>query len=525
MKDDKKVIQDEQLNNNPDENKSSDVNKNSDENRKSLWNRVYISMFLVIILIPFVCMTFYKTDMSLEKRTGAPFPKLKTYDGKLNLDYFDNLNDYFNDHFAFRQEMTTLDAMLTTGLTKTSVNDDVIYGKDGWLFYTETMDEYFGRNVLSDRGINNTVISLKLMQEYSENNDAEFLFMVCPIKADLYPENLPYNYKKGSEVNNWTKLQPAMDREGIKYVNLHEPFMNDERVMYHKLDTHWNNEGASFACKLIQNSIGRDAYDYTNEPCDYKKSFRGDLYGMLYPKGSELDYNQSYSHEHEFKYITATKSTEDFNIQTSTEGKDGSLLMFRDSYGNALIPYMADEYKDAYFTKIMPFDLGLISEYNADVVMVELTQRHITYLWEYLPVMDAPLRDDVTDTPEETEESAVIKVDKTPDGKLVVYGTADPDYTDDVSHIYIRITDSEYISDYEAFPVGYRSTASGTTQGSNEEGLSDKFSSGDYNEKDYQFGMYISPEDIAKGECTFELITEKDGVFYTTGNIYSYINE
>ncbi len=480
--------------------------------QNSVGKRIFIGLFLVIILIPFVGMVFYKTDMSLEKRTGAPFPKLKTYDGKLNLDYFENLNDYFNDHFAFRQEMTTLDAKLTTGVTKTSVNDDVIYGKSGWLFYTETMDEYFGRNVLTDRGINNAAKSLRLMQEYSENNDAEFLFMVCPIKADLYPENLPSNYKKGSEVNNWSKLQPAMEREGVKYVNLHEPFLSDERVMYHRLDTHWNNEGAAFACKLIQNAVGRDAYDYKNADSTIEKNFRGDLYGMLYPKGHELDENVMYAHEHEFKYITDTKSTEEFNIQTETEGKEESLLMFRDSYGNALIPYMADEYKNAFFTKVMPFDLRLISEYNADVVMLELTQRHITYLWEYLPVMDAPLRDDVPESPETADEKVNLNIEKTTDGKLVVYGDLDARFTGDDSDVFIRITDSSYISDYEAFPVGYKN--SGSNDGS-----------GDFGDKDYKFGMYINPEDLESGECTFEIITCKDGVYYTSGEIYTFINE
>ena len=509
--------------------KSSSKKEKKKQNNSQIGGKVFIGMFLLIILIPFVGMLFYKTDMSVEKRTAAPFPKLTTYDGKLNLKYFENLNDYFNDHFAFRQEMTTVDATLTTKLLNTSLNDDVIYGKDGWLYYTETMDEYFGRNVLSDRGINNCAKSIKLMQDYTENQDMQFLFMVAPIKADLYPEHLPYNYKKGSDVNNWSKLLPLMDEMDIHYVNLHDAFNNDDRVMYHKLDTHWNDEGAAFACKVIEESVGRQAKDYTNVPYEIKKVHRGDVYGMLYPKGKVLDDNVVYSEGHTFDYVTNTKDTEDFNIQTTCEGKDGSLVMYRDSYGNALIPFMADEYKDAYFTKIMPFDLDLITEYNASVVMLELTQRHITYLWEYLPKMDALLTEAAPESPEAAEENVFLGVEKDTDGRLIVYGTLDPEYTDDSSPVYIRITDSRYISDYEAFPVGYKKVGgelSLTEDEKKEEQRIDKlFEKSGYNKKDYQFGMYISPEDLEQGECSFEIITEKDGVYYTTGNIHTYINE
>ena len=475
-----------------------------DEKENLIWKKIYIGLFLVIILTPFVGMLFYKTDMTVEKRTPAPFPKVKTYDGKLNTKYFDQLNSYFNDHFAFRQELTTIDAILTTKLTRTSNNDDVIYGKDGWLYYEDTMDEYLGRNVLTDRGINNCATSLKLMQEYAEKNGTEFLFMVAPIKAYLYPEHMPDNYIKAGEVNNWSKLKPLMDAKAVKYVDLHEAFSGDSRVMYHKLDTHWNNEGAAFACKKIQAAVGRDATDYDSIDYERKNQFHGDLYGMLYPKGKTLDENVIYKNTFSYDYISDFYDTEDFNIETENQNKSDTLLMFRDSYGNALVPFMADEYGKGYFTKAMPFDLNYISEYNADVVMIELTQRHITYLWEYLPVMDAPLREDVTEAPQPVDMNAELAVENL-NGELVVHGSVDPEFTSDDSPIYIRITDSKYISDYEAFPVGY--------------GKAD-----DKADKNYMYGMYIKPENLEKGECTFEIITEKDGTWYTSGEISTYNN-
>ena len=485
------------------ENKKSE-NRIEEKGLSSTVKKVYIILFLLITITPFAGMLFYKTDMTVEKRTPAPFPNVKTYEGKLNTRFFDQLDDFFNDHFAFRQELTTVDALLTTKLTQTSNNDDVIYGKDGWLYYEDTMDEYLGRNVLTDRGINNCARSLSLMQEYSEDKGVDFLFMVAPVKAWLYPEHMPYNYVVGSEVNNWSKLKPAMDKLGVKYVDFHEIFSNDDRVMYHKLDTHWNNEGAAFACKKIQEAVGRPVTDYDNINYTRQNTFHGDLYGMLYPKGTVLDENVIYDKPFTFDYISDFESTEDFLIETESKDKDGSILMFRDSYGNALVPFMADEYGKGTFTKAMPFDLNYISEYNADVVMIELTQRHITYLWEYLPKMDAPIREDVPESPEQADMKADVSVEKT-DDRLLIYGNVDPEYTDDDSEIIVRITDSEYISDYEAFPVGYGKA-------------------GEDENKDYRFGMYIDSKNIEEGECSIEIITKYDGKYVSSGEIATFEN-
>ena len=161
--------------------------------------------------------------MSAEKRTAAAFPQLKK-EGKLNTEFFDELDLYYKDHFAYRQEMITLDEMLSTKIFETSQNKDVIYGTEGWLFYGETMDEFLGRNVLSDRQIHNAARSLKLMQDYAKSYDANFVVAVAPIKAELYARFMPGNYLPTSRENNFDKLKAAMDKEGVNYVDLHKAF-------------------------------------------------------------------------------------------------------------------------------------------------------------------------------------------------------------------------------------------------------------------------------------------------------------
>lgn len=60
----------------------------------------------------------------------AEFPKLKTEEGAWNLDYFQEFEAYFQEHFAFRNELIYADAKIQTSLFGVSNVDTVIYGTD-----------------------------------------------------------------------------------------------------------------------------------------------------------------------------------------------------------------------------------------------------------------------------------------------------------------------------------------------------------------------------------------------------------
>lgn len=67
-------------------------------------------------------------------------------------------------------------------------------------------------------------------------------------------------------------------------------------------------------------------------------------------------------------------------IDTTNEQKEHSLLMFRDSFGNALYPFLADSFGHSRFSRKMPYPLTMMQEVNADVVIVEIVERNIPYL-------------------------------------------------------------------------------------------------------------------------------------------------
>ena len=169
-------------------------------NKNTLY-RIYSAVFIGICMIPSVFMPFIKSDTSTEKRKLSEFPKIKTDSGKINFQYFDEFETYFSEHFAFRQSLVTLDGYFKSKVLGTSSNNDVIVGKDDWLYYGETVNDFLNIGTLSNRGINNIKNNLEIINDYCNQNNVKFVFMVAPNKNSIYPEYMPSNYRPAKKLS------------------------------------------------------------------------------------------------------------------------------------------------------------------------------------------------------------------------------------------------------------------------------------------------------------------------------------
>ena len=130
------------------------------------------------------------------------------------------------------------------------------------------------------------------------------------------------------------------------------------------------------------NNLNKKHYDYNNESYKVTKDFSGDLYEMLFPKGHKKDSNIKYLREHTYKVTSKINDVTAITYETESKEKNNSIVMYRDSFGNALIPFVADEYKNGYYTKAVPYDWQLPEEKEADTIVIELVERHIPSLIE-----------------------------------------------------------------------------------------------------------------------------------------------
>lgn len=456
---------------------------------KKIANVFYIVICLSLCAIPFVGMTVAPTHTSTENREMAQLPQWLE-DGQWNQEYFQELGEYFNDHFAFRSQLVMADSLVQSKLFGVSNMDTVIVGEEGWLYYSSTLNDYLGTNGMSQRAIFNAANNLSLMKRSVELKGSKFLLTIAPNKNSLYGENMPYyNEGKVSSEKNIEKLEQEIQNMQIPYADLYEVFSEQHEILYLKKDSHWNEKGAVLAYNTILDELEHEHETYETVDNIRTKTEYGDLNKMMYPLSFEPEWNYSYDKEEKYTYVTDTQSVEDPWIETMNEEGTGNMLMFRDSFGNTLLPYMANAFSKAYFSKSVPYKLEeYMDEYSPDYVVVEKAERNIVDFAKEPPVMTGLIADvDVPEQWAETKTTVEFKSAEADADYWEVVGMVDADYIEADNRIYVAMTSGETVTCYEAFTV---------TQ--------DKADNG------YQ--LYIPKKDVTADDIQLDILVENDTV-------------
>ena len=412
---------------------------------------VYMIVFLAVLLVPFAGMLI--TGPSKSESASAkklPIPVLVSEDenkATINKDYLKQLGEYFEGHCALRQEMVTGYSYVTTKVFRTSSSKSVIYGKNGWMFYTDTLGDYTGSDIMSEREMFDAVRTLKLIDRYCKANGIKFYFVTAANKNSLYGENMPYYYKKSDKPGNRVLLGEKIRAEGINYIDLYDAFKAENKVLYHKTDSHWTNEGAALAAKTIHEATGQMYVErYNKAPYKVKKEFKGDLSAMMYPAAVPLEEEIYYDGEFGFDYVGKVESNFDNKIRT-VGALGNNLMMYRDSFGSSLLPFMAESYTNASFSRSLTFQVKDIESVKANVLIIEKAERFLPQLAENPPKLPAT---EIEGNPVgmRAMEGASFKTSSF-NGYTTISGTLAEGSYGDNTKTYIRIDGKHW---YEAYP-------------------------------------------------------------------------
>jgi len=403
----------------------------------------FSALILGLCLCVLVCTVLLPAAPLRGNETAVPAPKLML-SGKLNTEFLTELSDWYAQRFAFRSEAISMDSLLLANIFRTSSTDEVIVGKDGWLYYASTADDYCNARTLTDREIGNIAVTLSLFEEAAAREGMTFLFAAAPNKSTVYPEYMPENYMILQQDGNLERLHTALAGQGITYADLLSVLNTPGETLYHKTDSHWNNLGAATACKEILKILGRDCPDLTAEPYSLRNDFPGDLAAMLYPSLSVPEQQQEFS----LPPVTETGAAEEVLYETHCEGGTGSLYCWRDSFGNALSPLLGTQFSSAVFTRSVPCDLRLAAEARADTLIWEIAERNIGNITLHAPIFEAPVRG--IPVPAVATDTAVTAAVSETDGLIRITGQFDTAFADTGSRVYAVIDGIVY----EATPAG-----------------------------------------------------------------------
>ena len=183
--------------------------------------------------------------------------------------------------------------------------------------------------------------------------------------------------------------------------------------------------------------------DYSTASFAVSEEHRGDLYEMLYPAGRATETATVYGGEFSYVCESDPNGGNAITIKTSCDGGSGGLMCWRDSFGIALYPYLAQSFVAATFSRSADYDLTLAD--SADTVIIELVERNLSNILSREPTFPAPVR-----KLSATANVGTIAVDYDEaksgvmSGYVRVSGELGADMLDPGGHVYIAAGDTAY---------------------------------------------------------------------------------
>ena len=250
---------------------------------------------------------------------------------------------------------------------------------------------------------------------------------------------MPDYYPAGTQ-SNAALLGAYLADLGVGYADLFSAFRSEDDVLYFRTDSHWNGKGAALAADVILGQTSRPT-EYYERPFSDGEPHLGDLYEMLYPAGRETEGDFVPQEGFSFAYATEPNGGNAIRFETTCTDGEGSLVCWRDSFGISLHPYLAQQFALGYFTRSADYDMTLAADREADVVVIELVERELSRLWEYAPVLPAPVRCVEAEAAEACVQGAYGEA---AEGYVQLRIPVEDELTDGFSPVYVQVGDTVY---------------------------------------------------------------------------------
>ncbi|HIK08810.1 MAG TPA: hypothetical protein IGS52_00840 [Oscillatoriaceae cyanobacterium M33_DOE_052] len=364
----------------------------------AIWTPIVISLWRYWRPLP--------NPSNWEKRQLASLPNFQL--SRQSLANFPRLFDaYYNDNFGGRQQLIYWhNRILFSGL-KQSPSEQVIIGKDGWLFYGHTyaIESYRATAPFTEAQLKHWQQILEERRDWLNARGIPYLVVFVPEKQSIYPEYLPQWLQPVGAESRLDQLMKHLQLNSDLAVNSVPSSWTKSAVIdlrdillaaksnyriYHRTDSHWNKPGVFTAAGEIIKYLA--AWFPQLKPLritdfDQEIIYRdgGDLANMLGLKDVVREEVLKFSPRlpplarpvaPEIARPDLAEDKQPFAMATG-DRRLPRAVMFHDSFALNLAPLIAEKFQRIVFLSEYEFDLQVIDKERPDVVIQEMVERQL----------------------------------------------------------------------------------------------------------------------------------------------------
>lgn len=304
----------------------------------------------------------------------------------------------FEDRFAFRGTLLRAQAWVRYVALGVSPQPEVIRGRDGWLFYADDggLDDYLRAVPFSDDELRLWASTLQHTQDALAARGIVYLFVIAPDKHVLYPEQMPASLRPRPGPSRADQLFESLQATTSVHVLDLRPALlaakASERI-YHRTDTHWNDVGAGVASAAILGRLQALApgIGWIGVPPRLERQARRervtpgmDLAVALRLEGwlPETRLELVPSDQRQARVVEPATFDPDFGeprlVTARPDGLGPRALVYRDSFGSALVPWLAESFGRATILWEYDVDLSTVDAERPAVVVHEWASRRLS---------------------------------------------------------------------------------------------------------------------------------------------------
>ena len=262
-------------------------------------------------------------------------------------------------------------------------SDQVIIGKDGWLFYSSKTDgdpiaDYEGTNHYTDEQLDAAKNNILETQKNLGDRGIQYCLFVPPNKERVYSEYMPLKYKYAQETRTDVLLK-YLQQSGATAVNPKDEILkfSENYKTYYKQDTHWDELGGYIGTKCVLDTFNLPVPELNESIVETDSKCNNDLVGIASLEGVfESDYGLTTSRTlHDIDDSKLDEKTPS-HFHNDMAEFDKTVLLIGDSFRKSMVPNLAYCFKDVYVIHRDNYEKEMLEDIDPDYLISEFVERY-----------------------------------------------------------------------------------------------------------------------------------------------------